>query len=186
MTAASLRSLTLAAVIAACIACAVFKLSTRATLAASRRRFGWLAGGAFASGFGMLAVHVVALSADSGSLGLAQVASLAAPLGIAALTFLGALYYAAASHARLIRLPAGALITGTGVAATQGAVLRVFGAQLNPALDSQLMVGALALSTVATFWAWWFVSGAWIRRSGGVAVAARVFAVTLGALAVLG
>jgi diguanylate cyclase (GGDEF)-like protein len=186
MSGGSLPSLALAAVIAVCVACTVFKLSTRAALAGSWRRMGWLAGGAAASGFGMLAAHVVYLSATAVAFGLTQVVSLAAPLGIAALTYLGALYYAATSHARLIRLPAVALISGTGIAATQGAVLRVFGAHLNPALDSQLMVGALCVSAVATFWGWWFVSGAWPRSSGRVAVITRVIAVTLGTIAILG
>jgi diguanylate cyclase len=182
----SLPSLAVAAVIAACVACTVIKLSTRIALAGSWRRLAWLAGGAIASGFGMLAVHVVWLSASSRSLELAQVRSLAAPLVVAVLTYLGALCYAATSHARLIRLPAVALITGTGVTATQGAVLRAYGAHLNPALDSQLMVGALCLSTLATFWGWWFVSGAGISRSGRAPIAARVAAITLCTLAILG
>src|SRR6185295_10822278 len=186
MTAGSLPSLMLAAAIAVCVACTVFRLSTRAALTGSWRRLAWLTAGAFACGLGMLAVHVVLFSAAAGSLQSAQVVSLAAALGIAVLTYFGALYYAATSHARLVRLPAVALITGTGVAATQGAVLGVLGAQLNPALDSQLMVGALALSTVATFWGWWFVSGSWVRRSGSLAATAHAAAVTLGAVAVLG
>ena len=176
----------LAGVMAACLACTTFNLSTRIALANSWRRLGWLVVGALVAGFGMISLYFLWLLARSGPLEPWHLSSLLPPFSIAALSYLGALYYSATSHPSLVRLPAIALITGTGITATHQAMLRAFGVEMHPMLDSRLIVSALSVASVATFWAWWVSSGPWMHSSGRVAIAARVAAAVLGAVAILG
>jgi diguanylate cyclase len=180
-----LQGSVIAGLIAICVACAAFNLSTRALLAESWKRIGWLAGGAFAAAFGMTSVHLTWVLARSGPLGMQHFALLASPLTIAVLTYLAALFFAGTSHARSVRLPAVALIIGVGIVATHGAVLRTLEEHVRVPLYSYSVIANLCVATVATLCAWWIASSSWVLGSARFASVTRLTAVAVGALGVL-